>query len=350
MNNLITSIKFAEISSVIFSGVFLPDQIKSLNIKNYKKVNQFGKYLYIRNYNFQLKENDIIFSRIEDLKLLFYLLSDVNLVNIKIICHHSDLSLTKNIFKKKPKCVSKIYSVNVDHISDKLISIPIGIANKHEKNLKEEDFVDIQNPIENNFSGYFKKNLLFVNFQESTNYKVRSGIYEIYKKQEWARVEKPTLKKETYINFLGEANFTLTPYGNGYDTHRFWEALYAGSIPVLEYHVSYNYAEDLPVLFVDDIKNVNESILRDYINNLDLKKIKFEKLFFEYWNRKITKEMIHDDKEVLISKKNLIITYFELKYYLNFWLMNKRKKLIFYHIRIKKKLSQLTYLVVDKKI
>ena len=108
MNNLITSIKFAEISNVIFSGVFLPDQIKSLNLKKYKKVNEFGNYYYIRNYNFKLKENDIIFSRIEDLKLLFHFLSKVNLVNIKIICHQSDLSLNKNIFLKKPKCISKI--------------------------------------------------------------------------------------------------------------------------------------------------------------------------------------------------------------------------------------------------
>lgn len=344
MNNLITSIKFAEISNVIFSGVFLPDQIKSLNLKKYKKVNEFGNYYYIRNYDFKLKENDIIFSRIEDLKLLFHFLSKVNLVNIKIICHQSDLSLNKNIFLKKPKCISKIYSVNVDYISEKLISIPIGIANRHEKNLKEEDFLHKQELIENNFSNRNKKNLLFVNFQESTNYKVRSGVYEIYCKQKWARVEKPTLKKNTYFHYLSEANFTLTPYGNGYDTHRFWEALYAGSIPVLEDHSAYNYAKDLPVLFVDNIKNVNESILKNYLNNLDLKKFKFEKLFFEYWNKKITKEKIQDNTEVLISTNKFIISYFELKYFVNFWLINKRKKLTYFYIRIKNKLSQILFL------
>ena len=35
------------------------------------------------------------------------------------------------------------------------------------------------------------------------------------------------------------------PYGNGYDTHRIWEALYSGSIPVVKENKAFNQFKDL---------------------------------------------------------------------------------------------------------
>ena len=65
-------------------------------IKPYEEVQKFGDYKYIRNFNFEIKENDIVFCRIEDLNILFNLLSKINLNNIKIVSHQSDLESTSN--------------------------------------------------------------------------------------------------------------------------------------------------------------------------------------------------------------------------------------------------------------
>ena len=67
----ITSYKFAKISNVIYSGVFLENQIEDLNISDFNVVSKNNGFLYIRNKKFTLKENDIIFCRTEDIKVFF---------------------------------------------------------------------------------------------------------------------------------------------------------------------------------------------------------------------------------------------------------------------------------------
>ena len=71
---------------------------------------------------FEIKENDIVFCRIEDLNILFNLLSKINLNNIKIISHQSDLEVNKlNFILKKPNCVSEWFSINVNFKAKNLI-------------------------------------------------------------------------------------------------------------------------------------------------------------------------------------------------------------------------------------
>jgi hypothetical protein len=40
--------------------------------------------------------------------------------------------------------------------------------------------------------------------------------------------------KEAYVNILRESKFTLVPCGNNMETHRLWESLWFGSIPIIE--------------------------------------------------------------------------------------------------------------------
>lgn len=336
MGELITSLKFAEISSIVFSGVFLPEQIEKLGIKNFNKVNRFGEYFYIRNYDFKLQENDIIFTRIEDLNILFNILKAIPLKNVKIICHQSDLSISKKLYKSKPKCISKIYSVNVSHIASDLIPIPIGLANLHKKNLNESSFSEVKNVKQNYLNINKRQHLLFINFQISTNYKKRQGIYELYENQDWTKVEPPNLNKNKYSRILKDSLFTLAPFGNGVDTHRFWESLYSGSVPVVEHHVTYSYANELPVLFVKNIKKIDKNILNNYIDNFKITDFKFEKLYFDYWKSLILKDCIEEGEVFKIKTNGLKIKYFEKRYEVLFWLNNKLKIINFYLFRINK--------------
>ena len=46
------------------------------------------------------------------------------------------------------------------------------------------------------------------------------------------------------------------PWGNGIDTHRFWEALYLGSCPITVKHKNYSDFKNLPN-FLNDYSELN---------------------------------------------------------------------------------------------
>ncbi len=91
----------------------------------------------------------------------------------------------------------------------------------------------------------------------------------------------------TYRN-LSQYLYWLSPQGNGYDSHRTWEALYLGAVPVMERtsitrHLFHD--ADLPVLLVDDMTRLSKQTLlahlprffnisRDYARR---------KLHLDYW-------------------------------------------------------------------
>ena len=81
--------------------------------------------------------------------------------------------------------------------------------------------------------------------------------------KEWAKVEHPNLELNDYKKNLENSSFVLCPWGNGFDTHRIWESLYSGSIPIIENHLTYQYLESLPChLFIDNLVNLNEEYLK----------------------------------------------------------------------------------------
>ena len=51
--------------------------------------------------------------------------------------------------------------------------------------------------------------------------------------------------------------FCACPKGNGVDTYRFWEALYLGTIPIVDYGKFYDQFGDLPKLDVKSISDLN---------------------------------------------------------------------------------------------
>lgn len=85
--------------------------------------------------------------------------------------------------------------------------------------------------------------------------------------------------------------FVLSPQGTGLDSHRTWEAILVGCIPVV---LSSNLDElykDLPVLVVKSWNDINKLMLeKEYIRIITNKKnnvYKMDKLTLEYWQEKI---------------------------------------------------------------
>lgn len=332
----ITSYKFAEMSNVVYSGVFTDHQLEELKISRYTLVEKNNEFKYIRIKKFKLKENDIIFSRTEDVRSLFYILKTIKFKNIKLITHQSDINVTKKLTRKIPECISRWYSVNLSTENPKLEPIPIGLANNHIKNLNQDDFDSFNLSNLNFFSQKQPNKLIYLNFQKSTNFKEREGIYELFNSKEWAIVSLPTNDKQKYLDNLKNTNFVLTPSGNGLDTHRFWETIYSGSIPVVKENIGYEYAVDLPVLFVKDYRLVTKDLLIDFLEKNNHKNFNLKKLDFNYWKLKINNEKVENSSLIDIETRKLAVFLINYLYKFNHKIKSYKKVFVYYLKKLKK--------------
>ena len=90
-----------------------------------------------------------------------------------------------------------------------------------------------------------------------------------------------------YMKEMAYFKFTLSPRGYGPDSYRNWEALLVGSIPIVSSsHLDPLYA-DLPVLIIHDWREITQEFLEKKYEEMKAKKFNIEKLFMEYWRKKI---------------------------------------------------------------
>ena len=77
--------------------------------------------------------------------------------------------------------------------------------------------------------------------------------------------------------------FVVCPHGNGYDTHRLWEALILGCIPIVRTSGLDKLYDGLPVLIVKEWSEITTTLLQDTIIEFNNKNFSLEKLTLKYW-------------------------------------------------------------------
>ena len=328
---ILNSYNFARNSDIVFSEILTHDQFNKLNIEDYTIVNKNSRFVFYKLNKFHLKENDVIFCNTDMVKSLFYLLKGVkNLKNIKLITNQTDTLIDKSLFNLKPNCIKDWYSVNVGFKSENLIPIPLGLSNNYSpKNIFVEDI---------EFSGMRKdtKNLLYLNFVANTNSKERAEIYNTFKETEWAYADSPKLNLDKYQKSLEQYRFVLSPHGNGIDTHRVWETLYSGNIPVTKSHHTFDNVTDLPILFVEEYEHITHEMLINYYESLEIENIDYEKLNIDFWIKKIKNTKILSKESQEIKAKKLATELFIFNYKFKSKAQSKKKKLLYYLKKIHK--------------
>ena len=81
--------------------------------------------------------------------------------------------------------------------------------------------------------------------------------------------------------------FTLSPFGNGLDCHRTWEALLLGTIPIVMRSSLDPLFEDLPVVIVDQWSEVTAQRLANELDRIAVTRFNFSRLELAYWVAKI---------------------------------------------------------------
>ena len=157
------------------------------------------------------------------------------------------------------------------------------------------------------------ENLLLINFDKGTDgtglrAKVWNDMCTPEKRKDYHYVTCIDKSKGVQISEISriykrnrQYPFWLSPRGNGLDCHRTWEALYLDIIPIVWNSSLSILYEDLPVVIINDHRELTESFLRQQFREISRKKLstkkiyRYEKLRHAYWRDIIFEEARHKD-------------------------------------------------------
>lgn len=234
----------------------------------------------------KLKDFDIIYTHTFYVKELFCLIKNHS-KQVIIITHNSDQNVDESFVV--PENVIKWYAQSVNVKDERIESIPIGLENDRwfpEVRKKEK-------MAEKYKEGIKSKNLVYINHNVATNPAKRKGIYELFAGKKWATIQDGRNGQDfdSYINNVYNHKYMICPQGNGLDTHRTWECLYMGTIPIEIRNINNSFYEYMPILLVDRWEDVTEKMLIEKWPDLFCIRDR-EKLNFDYWENKISNETI----------------------------------------------------------
>ncbi len=189
--------------------------------------------------------------------------------------------------RKVPNNLKYWYSQNVCIDDSRLISIPIGMENSkwfnyfgvHKINKIIEKLKDDRKII----------NTVYINHNVNTNLQERSIVYEMFNNSSFCTIELGGngVDYDRYINNIYNHKFVICPEGNGTDTHRTWETLYLGSIPIEKRNNNNKFYYDLPICFVDEWCDITEEFLEFEYKRITETIFNLKKIDFGYWVKDI---------------------------------------------------------------
>ena len=212
-----------------------------------------------------------------------------------LVLGHSDIQTRKfdTIFLNLLG-IPKLFAVNNSNPGNYSESIPLGITNYGEDSTLHKILGDESHFVRANSKSFSLESFnpsIYINFTIANNNSVRRRIMSLvddYSAFYNVTVQTPVFTENGRINYLENLRshgLVLCPEGNGVDTHRFWETLYMGGLPVVTANKGMSFFYDnLPVLQVDtweqllDREHVEEKWLE-----ISRKSYQFDILSTKYW-------------------------------------------------------------------
>lgn len=211
--------------------------------------------------------------------------------NFILISHNGD-SPTSVMYKEylSSDKIKKWYCQNASFNHEKIIPIPIGIANKQWEHGNEEIF-------KKNYQEIKTFDKIFACFNTNTNLSFRTQIMNICQSSNICDVYSQ-LKFEDFNRIMSNYKYAVCPIGNSIagsagDNHRVYESLYLGTIPIVfeNQRIIYdNIYKDLPIILLNnlDILLDKNKIEKEF---LKIKNKSKEKIDFNYWKNIINNEL-----------------------------------------------------------
>lgn len=227
-------------------------------------------------------QGDIVFVKADMLEPFFASMHPRITKSYILLTHNSSYSVPKKYahWLDDPKIIAW-FGQNIDRHHPKLFALPLGIENARWPRGATTPYQNI------NFKMPFVKNkLLYLNISVKTNPKKRKPIVEFFKNMPFCRNTK-NKNHNQFLHDLATSFFVLSPEGRGIDCHRTWEALYCGTIPIIKNSSINELFEALPVLIINDWQEITQEYLENLYKQMCEKKYNMEKLYADYWFKKI---------------------------------------------------------------
>ncbi len=183
-----------------------------------------------------------------------------------------------------PDNVIKWYATNVNTAHPKVEAIPSGLENdkwNKEKRKKERMVETLQLP--KNI-----RNLVYMDHSTTWNIGERVKLYDILGNKPWVTALRLGANFERFLDNVYNHKFVICPRGNGIATHREWETLYMGTIPIQKKDLNNRFFTELPICFVNEWEEITEDFLNKEYERIRNNTWKMEMLTFEYWKNKIS--------------------------------------------------------------
>lgn len=165
-----------------------------------------------------------------------------------LVLHNSDDSFddAHKIIFDIPN-VKKIYSQNVNTTHERLVPIPIGLANSR---WKWGDLNCFNSILKEDIA---KTELVYFNFELLGGERKRWRPLCFAAGIRLNLPERKRLEFPEYLKDLARHKFCLSPEGNGIDCHRMWECFYLKVVPICHRnYVTEHFAKLFPIVLVDD--------------------------------------------------------------------------------------------------
>ncbi|MFV0416213.1 MAG: exostosin family protein [Chthoniobacterales bacterium] len=213
------------------------------------------------------QNGDVVFCKIDEVWRLFRALRRTR-KRIILVTGEGDKPVSPELWKQRPPHVSVWFGMNMFAMGDSAYPIPLGLGNA--SGTITPNWGEIQTALD---SSPARTKLLYANFGTRSNPAIREPL------QEWVgRSDQNWITRQPHSNAAGKAgylqdllshHFILCPPGNGEDTHRMWEALYCGAVPVVRKSPAMRDFHELPILFVDDFTSLTPAFLENKIGSWD---------------------------------------------------------------------------------
>jgi hypothetical protein len=206
-----------------------------------------------------------------------------------IVTGHSDFPIVDQLFNFYPRATW--WGTNKQ--SARAHALPLGITNNTNESELHPIYGNLDVMVEVANGPREIRNLVYMNFAVGTYPAERQPVWGRFVDKTWVTVGTPvsTLEgRKTFLEDIRNHSFVLCPRGNGIDTHRLWETLYMGSIPIVRQDIAHADWQDLPILFVNSWDDVTEDFLRKEESRIRNTEWNLRKLHVQYWIERIRDE------------------------------------------------------------
>lgn len=201
-----------------------------------------------------------------------------------LITGHGDMGVTTNLVRAySPKVW---WTINKETDDSRVHSLPLGITNDCADTHIHPIFGNTDIMIDIMGTPRHIKNRVYMNFN-TINYPIeREAVYNYFKDKEWVTcgtIVNTLQGRKAFLEDIHNHEFVLCPRGGGVDTHRLWETLYMGSIPIVRRDIAMQEFFDLPICFVDYWDQVTPEFLDVEFKRIQHGVFNMDKLKIGYW-------------------------------------------------------------------